>query len=354
MSIIVDAHEDIAWNVHALGRDPLQSASVTREREQSSATPDRAGRCMLGLPEWIEGRVGVICGTLFIPPPGAAYPPDYAYHSSEEADTRAQAQLDTYYRLADESEHIELIGCRTDLETVLDSWSTETPQVGIIPLMEGAAPIREPAEAELWFERGVRAIALAWRSGSRYAGGDAIAGPLTAAGCELLEVMADLGLILDISHLAERAFYEAIDRYEGPVIASHSNPRALVRGSRQLSDTMICRIVERDGVIGIVPYNRFLRPGWRKGDRKEAVTLNHLVAAVDHVCQVAGDAAHVGIGSDFDGGFGAESAPAGIETVADLPKIGPALRERGYSDDHVDAILGENWLRLFRNTLPER
>jgi membrane dipeptidase len=90
-----------------------------------------------------------------------------------------------------------------------------------------------------------------------------------------------------------------------------------------------------------------------KGDRKDSVTLDDVVAAIDHVCQVVGDATHVGIGSDFDGGFGAESAPAGIDTVADLPRIGKRLIEHGYSTEAVTAVMGQNWLRVLRAFLPK-
>jgi membrane dipeptidase len=115
---------------------------------------------------------------------------------------------------------------------------------------------------------------------------------------------------------------------------------------------MIRRLAERDGVIGTVLYNAFLRPGWSKGDPREAVTVADVAAAVDHVCQVAGDAAHVGLGSDFDGGFGAESVPLEIDTVADLGRAAPALGEMGYGDAEIAAFMGENWLRLLREALP--
>jgi membrane dipeptidase len=169
----------------------------------------------------------------------------------------------------------------------------------------------------------------------------------------LLAAMADLGLMLDVSHLAEEAFFEAVDRFEGQIVATHANPRARVPGPRQLSDVMIRRLVERDGVMGIALYNPFLRPGWAVGDAKDTVTLDDVVAGVDHVCQVVGDAAHVGLGSDFDGGFGAESAPAEMDTVADLARVGPALGELGYGEEDIAAVLGENWLRVLRTSLPE-
>ncbi len=352
-TLIVDAHEDIAWNTLVLGRDLRRSALETRRLEQDSDLPQREGLCMLGLPEWLSGGIAVICGTVFVSParPGRLQP--HTYTTAEEAHALALAQMDFYHRLADEDKRIALIGTRADLDGVLAGWEGDAPRVGILPLMEGADPIREPAEAEFWFERGVRIVGPAWQSGSRYAGGDAAPGPLTDEGRELLEVLADLEMILDLSHLADKAFFEAADRFEGWTVATHANPRARVPGSRQLSDRMIRRLAERDGVVGIVPYDRFLRPGWTKGDPKNAATVADVAAAIDHVCQVVGDAAHVGLGSDFDGGFGAEGAPAEIDTVADLVRIGPALGEMGYGEEEIAAILGGNWLRLFRSALPQ-
>ena len=350
---IVDAHEDIAWNALALGRDVRRSALETRRLEQDTGVPQRNGLCMVGLPEWLAGGITVVYGTIFVSPARRGSPESHTYATAEEAHTLGQAQLDFYHRLTDECDQIALVGTRADLDGVLTSWEGEIHQVGIVPLMEGADPIREPAEAEQWFERGVRLVGLSWQTGSRYAGGNVAPGPLTDAGRELLAVMADLGLILDVSHLAEEPLFEALDRFEGRMVASHANPRARVPGPRQLSDGMIRRLAERDGVIGIVPYNRFLRPGWAKGDPKHAVTVADVAAAVDHVCQVVGDAAHVGLGSDFDGGFGAESAPAEIDTVADLARFGPALAELGYSEEDIAAVLGGNWLRVLRAALPE-
>ncbi len=351
--LIVDAHEDVAWNALALGRDVCRSALETRRLEVSTDVPQRNGLCMVGLPEWLAGRVAVVFGTLFAAPARRGSPEADTYATAEEAHALGQAQLDFYHRLAEESHQVTLIGDCGQLDAVLGSWEDETPQVGIIPLMEGADPIREPVEAEAWFERGVRLVGPSWAAGTRYAGGNSAPGRLTDAGRELLEVMADLGLILDVSHLAEESFFEAMDRFEGRVVATHANPRARVPGPRQLSDEMIRRLVERDGIIGVVPFNRFLRPGWARGDAKDAVTVVDVVAAIDHVCQVVGDAAHVGLGSDFDGGFGAESAPAEMDTVADLACIGPALGELGYGDQDIAAVMGGNWLRLLRAALPE-
>jgi membrane dipeptidase len=349
MTLVVDAHEDVAWNVVALGRDVRRSALETRELERGGDVPERNGICMVGLPEWLEGRVAIVFGTVYAAPArsGMRSGPQ-VYTNAEEAHALGQEQLDVYHRLAEEDERIALVGGLDDLDEVLESWEAASPQVGIVPLMEGADPIREPAEAELWFKRGIRLVGLSWKAGTRYAGGDAAPGPLTDSGRELLEVMADLGMMLDVSHLAEESFFESVDRFEGQVVATHANPRALVPGPRQLSDRMIQRLAERDGVVGIVPANSFLRPDWKT----TPATLDQVVAAIDHVCQVVGDANHVGLGSDFDGGFGADHTPAALDTVADLKRIGPALGEAGYEEAHIEAVLGGNWLRVLRRTLP--
>ena len=142
--------------------------------------------------------------------------------------------------------------------------------------------------------------------------------------------------------------------YPGNVLASHSNALALLKGSdsnRHLSDRVIQGIIARDGVIGIVPLNTFLRAGWKRGDARELVSLDHVVAQIDHVCQMAGDARHVGIGSDFDGGFGLQSVPPEIDTIADLNKLVPLLIEKGYTEEDVEAIMGGNWLQVIRQVL---
>jgi membrane dipeptidase len=315
---------------------------------------------MIGLPELLAGNVALVFGSIFVLPArraGSAL--DIVYHDAQEAYTQGMAQLDVYHRWADEEAQITLVGSRTDLPVVLASWQAEPTDgvadarlVGIVPLMENADPIRRPAELELWVERGIRIVGPAW-TGSRYSGGTGEPGPLTDLGRELLERMAELGVGLDLSHMAERAAREALDRFDGVVLASHSNPQAIVPGDRQLSDPLIRGIAEREGVIGIVPFNPFLRADWRKGDRKELVTLTDVVRAIDHVCQCVGDAQHVALGSDFDGGFGKESVPAEIDTVADLQKIGTTLGEYGFEHDHIAAIMGGNWLRLLRALLPD-
>jgi membrane dipeptidase len=359
MPLIVDAHQDLAWNALTFGRDYSKSALETRQAEAHGPVPERNGNTLLGLPEYRRGQVAVIFATLFAGPERRRTEAwdTRAYSTPQEAHDLYAEQIDFYHRLADEHEAFVLVGGRGDLERVLGTWQPGAePKVGLVPLMEGADGIRTPEEAAWWQERGVRIIGLAW-AGTRYAGGTAEPGPLTAEGRRLLEVMAELGLTLDLSHSTDESFLEALDRFDGTVICSHANPRALVadyaRPERMLSDLMIRRLAEAGGVIGVVPYNRFLRGSWASSDGKATVSLRDVAAMIDHICQVTGSAAHVGLGSDFDGGFGVERTPAEIDTVADLQKLEPVLRERGYSAADVAAIFGQNWLDVLRRSLPE-
>lgn len=372
---IVDGHLDLAYNALGFGRNYRRAACRTRNYESGTTIPQSTGECAVGLPDLVRGRVGIVFGTIFVAPamkPGMGGPP-VTYRDYAEAHEQGMAQLDFYQRWADQDRSVHVIGSQKDLDLVLRSWNLSVAsdgelttlardplreprlhQVGIVPLMEGADPISEPKELERWAERGLRIIAPAW-TGTRYAGGTHEPGGLTKLGRELLEVIAGLGLILDVSHLAQRALFEALEYFEGGngrLIASHSNPQRIMPTDRHLPDSAIEQIAERHGVIGIVLCNSFLKQGWGTGSKKHEVTLDDVVRAIDHVCQVTGSAEYVAIGSDFDGGFGAESMPLELDTSRDLHRIGDELQHRGYDGPSVQRIMGGNWLRILRSGLP--
>jgi membrane dipeptidase len=356
--IVIDAHQDIAYNALCFGREYQRSALYKRRIEAGGPVPSQNGYAVLGLPEAIAGRVAVVFATLFVAPrTRQAAPWDcVSYDNARQAHDLAQQQLDYYHRLTDSTDKVRIVSNEAALDDVLQTWDGEktlrTRAQGLVILMENADPILEPRQVEDWYEQGVRIVGPAWRS-TRYTGGTGEPGPLTSQGRELLEVMAGLNMILDLSHMAEQAYFESLDIFEGEsIIASHSNPRRFVNSDRHLSDAMIRRLAERDGVIGIVPFNAFLQQGWTPGSRKNLVGQHTILDAIDHVCQVTGSAQHVGIGSDFDGGFGAESIPTELDTVADLWRLGDALGERGYDAAEVTAILGGNMLRKLRQGLP--
>jgi membrane dipeptidase len=368
---VIDAHEDLAWNMLTFGRDYRRSALETRQREAGTQTPARNGDTLLGFPEYQRARVAIVFSTLFVAPRRRVEGEwdTLYYENGEQAHRLYRDQLDLYQRLAGENpEYFRLVTDQKILRSHLAEWdaSPETHPVGLLPLMEGAEGVRSPAELETWWRLGVHIIGPAW-AGTRFCGGTREPGPLTKDGYALLDGMAELGFVLDLSHMDHTAAMQALDHYPRRLIASHANALRLVKGSesnRHLRDEVIHGLVERDGVIGIVPLNGFLRNNWRRFplsapqppdviEDRRLIPLDDVVAQIDYICQQAGSARHVGLGTDFDGGFGVQSVPSGIETIGDLPALIPLLEQKGYSPDDVRAILGENWLRLLQETLPE-
>jgi len=359
--LIIDAHEDLAWNMLTFGRDYTLSAIETRQREQGGLAPLHNGDTLLGWPDYQRGRVAVVFSTLFCAPvrrkQGDWDSPCYA--TFEEAHSLYRAQLEAYHRLSGEHpDMFRLVQTRSDLHSVLEHWQrtdTDEHPVGLVVLMENAEGVRQPAELEEWWEGGVRIIGPAW-AGTRYCGGTREPGPLTADGRTLLKRMAEIGFVLDLSHMDAQAALQALDSYPRAVIASHGNALALLPGSesnRHLPDEVLRGLIERGGVIGVVPLNAFLKTGWQKKEGREAVSVELLVAQIDYICQMAGDARHVGLGSDFDGGFGVQSVPREFDTIADLQILAPRLAQRGYTEQDVAAILGTNWLGILKDNLPE-
>jgi membrane dipeptidase len=348
---IVDAHQDLAYTAIKFDRDLQRPLAELRAAELKRPSPN--GRATVSFPTLREGGVGLVFGTIFVAPTSVkwvAYDPRTSYNTADEAHQLGMNQLDYYHRLADADVGVRLVGDLASLDEVVASYQPgQKPLIGIVPLMEGADPIRSPEEAELWYERGLRLVGLSWDD-TRYAPGAwKGGGGLTADGRALLDSMAQLGFILDLTHMSEKATLEALDSYAGPIVATHSNARALVPGERHFSDLQIRRTAEQGGMIGVVLYNLFLKEGYKRGDSQEPVTLAHVTAHIDHICQTTGSARHVGIGSDLDGGFGADDIPAEMDSVADLPLIAKALRERGYADADIRGIMGGNWLNLLRS-----
>jgi membrane dipeptidase len=359
--IVVDAHADLAWNALNFGRDYTLSAQETRARERGTDVPEINGNSLLGWPNWLEGNVVVLFVTLFATPLRWKETdwPERCYTNAEEAHQLYRAHLGYYLRLVeDHPGKFALVRNASELETIVEGWERggDARRIGMVLLMEGADAVREPEELETWFDAGVRIVGPAWAS-TRYAGGTGDPGPLTDEGRALLEVMDDLGMILDLSHMTEEGVLEALEQYEGRLIVSHSSPLARVphreKPERHLTDRMIVGVAERGGVIGTVLACHFLKDGWTLNQGREDVGLNDIAAAIDHVCQLTGDSTYAALGSDFDGGFGLNKVPSGIDTVADLGKIGDALAARGYDEADIRGIMGENWMRVLQGSLPE-
>lgn len=361
--LLIDGHEDLAYNMLTFGRDYTRPVAQTRRLESGGPTPERTGETLLGWPEYQRGRIALVFATLFAAPMRARLGDwdTQVYNNRQQAHQIYRQQIDAYERLVErQADKFTLLHDRAGLEEHLQRWQAAPPDeppdlpVGLILLMENAEGVRTPLELPEWWQRGVRILGPAW-TGTRFCGGTREPGPLTKEGFELLAAMAEQGFVLDVSHMDEAAVLQALDAYPGVIIASHSNTRALLPGTesnRHLTDRMVSGLLERGAVIGVVPANGFLKPDWKASGGREAVSLDLAAAQIDHICQMAGNARHAAIGSDFDGGFGLRSVPAEIDSVADLQKLAPLLHERGYQEADVQAIFSGNWLRVVRGCLP--
>ncbi|HEV2527009.1 MAG TPA: membrane dipeptidase [Thermomicrobiales bacterium] len=353
--LVVDGHTDPAYNTLVDGRDYLRSAYVIRAEEAGGPVEAGNGICMLGVPEWLAGRVAVVVTTLTAIPRSDAKPGELGYPNAEGAHQAAVAQLHIYRDWAARHPQVTIIEDRRGLDAVLASWEPTAPsegrQVGLVLLIENADVIREPAELDWWLGRGVRMIGPAWSS-NRYTGDTDGGGPLTPLGRDLVARMARRGVPLDVSHMSDRAIVEACDLHDGVILASHANPRRHVDLRRNLSDDTIRRIAAQDGIVGIMPLGWALDATWSTHRDRSRIPVDRVVDAIEAVCEMTGGARHVGIGSDFDGGQGAECAPDGIDTTADLGRIADRLAARGYADEQVVAIMSGNWLRVLSASFP--
>ncbi len=363
MPILVDGHADIAYNMLRFGRDYSRSAAQTRQIEIGSTTLAENEDSLLGWPDYQRGQVAVIFSTIYAIPArwNKSENKSQVYKTFDEAYKLYREQLLTYHRMTDSApDKFRLIASSRDLNLLLDLWNSPTPSesghpVGMVVLMEGADCIRQASELEEWHQLGVRLIGPAW-VGTRYSGGWREPGPLTKDGRALLSAMADFNFTLDLSHMDEPAALEALDIYRGPIVGTHGNCSSLLPNSnsnRHFSDKIIEGIIKRDGVVGIVPFNTYLKVGWTSAKNLRAeVPLSLVANHIDHVCQIAGDALHAGIGSDFDGGFGVQSVPPEIDTVADLQNLVSLLHARGYSKTDIQNIFSGNWLTCLKRDLP--
>jgi membrane dipeptidase len=361
MRLIIDGHLDLSYNALSWGRDLTLDAAEINRRERGMNDEEARGRATTSLPDMRRGGVALCSGTVIARTKPALRKPEgfnrlsLDYPTQAMAYAVAQGQL-AYYRLLEEQGHLRMIRTAGDLTAHWKQWqdgAAGNPPIGLILAMEGADPIVEPAQAEAWWNDGLRSVNLAHYGPSRYAIGTGDDGPLTPAGVELLKQFERLGMILDATHLCDTSFFEALDRFRGPVLASHNNCRALVPGGRQFSDEQIKLLIDRDAVIGAVLDAWMLFAGWVKEQTsREVVTLDAVVDQIDHVCQLAGNCRHAAIGSDLDGGYGTEQVPLGLDTIDELQKLEGLLAARGYSSQDIDAIFHGNWLRFFREHLP--
>jgi membrane dipeptidase len=344
MDPIVDAHLDLAANAGA-GLDLTVDARTRRQRE-----PQRPLRATVGLPDLRRGGVAVVFGTLFCVAnrrglgSGVGTFTDHEtmpmYASPQEAEAIALRQLGQY-RAWEREGLVRIVTTLSELDDHLLRWEQDRVP-GLVILMEGADPIVDPADAGDWYARGVRLVGLSWAA-TRYAGGTGAPGPVTAAGEKLLGAMAEVGMALDLSHLADDCYPTALS-YPGPVCVTHAHPRALSDSDRQVPDWVLEELAARDCVFGLTMCADFLERG--SVERGPLPTLaEHWAGHARHLAGILGWE-RVGIGSDLDGGVGADESPQEIDSVADIGLVGHVVPA-----EHRAAVLGGNWLRWLRRTL---
>ena len=353
--ILIDAHLDLAWNALQWNRDLTKSVYTLRTQEAGVQGKGRALNTVC-LPELRRGRVALCFATLLARSTGR--PQEHIdFDSPQQAYATAQGQL-AYYRALEGGGHVRMIRDAAALDAHIAEWQNasagEEPPLGVVISMESADPVLSPDSLDEWWVGGLRLIGPAHYGPGRYVGGTSMEEGFNERGFTLLRAMQARGFILDMTHLTDLAFQQALDSFGGTIIASHHNCRALVPHQRQLTDAQIRAIQLRGGVIGMALDTWMLQPGWIKGvSTNEGVSLATVVDHIDHICQLTGSSRFVGIGSDLDGGFGREQSPHDLDTIADLQKLAPLLRARGYSDDDINAIFHQNWLRVLRSAWQE-
>jgi membrane dipeptidase len=319
--VIVDAHLDIGWNAISAGRGFLGPPASGYLVSRSSL---------------VEAGVGLAFATLYTAPARArrAMRTRFVYENAHEAHIMATAQVN-YYRACG----LPLVRDRAELEAYVRGW--KKGGLAAVLLMEGADPIETPSQLGAWTGMGVRMIGPAWGA-TRYSGGTGAPGGLTQLGVQLLKAMRRENVILDLSHMADQAVADAFAVWRGPVIASHSNSRALVGGDRQITDATAAEVGHRGGVLGVSLYQHHLRASGK-------ATLNDVVRHLGHLARAAGGPEHVGLGTDLDGGFG--SKYAALSKLHELTRLPPLLR-RHFNKAQVEGIMGGNWLAFLARTLP--
>lgn len=349
----IDAHLDLSMNAMEWNRDLTRPLAEINAREQGMTDKPDRGNGTVSLPELRKGNVGLVVATQiarFV----ATDNPLPGWHSPQQAWAHTQGQL-AWYRAMEKQGELKQIRDWQELEAHLAYWNAGEDKsqkaIGYILSLEGADSIVSLDYLETAYENGLRALGPAHYGPGRYAYGTDSSAPLSQQGKDLLRKMDELGIILDATHLCDLAFWDALDHFQGPVWASHNNCRALVDHNRQFSDEMIKALIARGAVIGGVFDAWMLSPGWIRGKstpKERNVTLNTLLDHFDHICQLAGNANHIGIGSDLDGAFGKEQCPSDLETIADLQKIPDLLLARGYFEEDVQQVMHGNWLRFLK------
>jgi len=353
--LIFDAHLDLSMNALEWNRDLRWSVEEIRKSEEGlNDKPDRA-KGTVSLPSMRGGNIGICVATQIgrYVKRGNSLP---GWNSPEQAWAQTQGQL-AWYKAMEESGEMVQIKTKGELKKHLQTWKNPKPDspIGYVLSLEGADSLISVGHLEKAFNYGLRAIGPAHYGPGTYAQGTDATGGINSMGRELIKEIERFGIIMDATHLCEESFWEMMNIYKGPIWASHNNCRVFVHHNRQFSDEQIKELVQRDAVIGVALDAWMMVPGWIRG-KSDPLTMNvslkQMVNNIDHICQLAGNSLHAGIGSDLDGAFGKEQCPYDLDTIADLQKVPVMLKDIGYSEDDVHNIMSFNFIHFLEKNLP--
>ncbi|MDA1017464.1 MAG: membrane dipeptidase [Planctomycetota bacterium] len=365
--VIFDVHLDLSMNALEWNRDLRWPLERIRRWEQHMTDKVDRGNNTVCFPEMHRGRIGLCVATQI-----GRYSPYYhrlpGWSSPEQAWAQTQGQL-AWYRIMTEAGEMTPIRNRAELDAAVEVWENAescddgTPyikesrtQPGKLPIgfmlsLEGADSIVTLDYLERSYADGLRALGPAHYGPGRYAHGTDAQGGLPPEGKDLLKEMQRLGIILDVTHLNDESFWQAVDIHKGPLWASHQNCRALAPWNRQFADDQVKLVIERGGLLGMAFDAIMMVPGWRhlKSNASDFnLKIERICDHVDHICQMAGNAKHVCVGTDLDGGYGTEQVPGDMNSIADLQKLPDLFRARGYSDADIEGMMSRNVVDFLR------
>jgi membrane dipeptidase len=351
---IIGGHLDLAMNAMEWNRDLRTEVSTIREREKHLTDKSDRGNGLVSFPSMCRGNIGLVIATQIgrVVPEGSN---TKGWHSPAQAWAQTQAQL-AWYKAMEAAGELQQVKDLASLQNQIAVWNdgivNDNKPIGYILSLEGADSLITIGYLERAYEYGLRALGPGHYGPGRYANGTNATGKMDAGGIALLKKMEALNIILDATHLCDDAFWQAMDNFNGPVWASHNNCRAIVNHNRQFSDEQIKILIERGAVIGAGMDASMIVPGWvhrQSTPQQMNCNLEKLIDHMDHICQLAGNCNHIGIGSDLDGAYGKEQCPYDLDTIADLQKIIPLLNRKGYSASDTEKIMHGNWLRFLQH-----
>jgi membrane dipeptidase len=315
-AILVDTHNDFIWKVFDKGAVFGKRNSFTQS----------------DLPRLKEGGVDVQVFAVWIPISRAGNSYNFVI-----------SQIDRLKNIESEnSSELEFAQTYDDIIRI----TNEKKISGLIGIEGGTAIEKNLDNINTFFDLGVRYIGLTWNNSNQISSSarDAVergkTGGLTDFGFQVIKRMNDIGMLVDVSHLSEAAFWDIIQNTTSPIIASHSDCYSLNPHYRNLTDEQIKAIAKNGGYIGINFYDKFLD----KDGEKNGATLEKVMEHIDHIKNLVG-VDYIGIGSDFDGGI---TPAVELYDASTYPLITKKLLERGYTEEEVKKILGENFLRVFK------